>query len=154
MSEENPNIEDYDSSEGQGLPTGLQFFQTSTTGFQTGRNPRTVRAAYDHDTSIMYVIFWDGTYWYYEGVDPETWSGFKSAESKGKFLHENGFNSGTYKMGPVDMDSLSAHRQAAMSANLAVARRIQEAYKGSRTSKRLYGKGHDYRLRGRGGFDR
>lgn len=154
MSEENPNIEDYDSSEGHGLPTGLQFFQTSTTAFQTGRTPRTVRAAYDHDTAIMYVIFWDGTYWHYEDVDEETWAGFKGAQSKGAFLHENGFNSGRYEMGAVDMDSLSPHRRAAMASNLAVARKVQEAYKGARTSKRLYGKGHDYRLRGQGGFTR
>lgn len=27
------------------LPEGIQFYQTSTTAFQTGRDPRTLRAA-------------------------------------------------------------------------------------------------------------
>jgi len=148
------DLETVDTSEGHPLPQGLQFFQTSTTAYKTGRNPRTVRASYDYSTNTMYVVFWDGTYWYYENVSPDLWSEFKSVESKGKFLHEKGFNAGNFPMGAVDMNAISNQRRAALTANLEVARKLQEAYKGRRTSKTLYGRGHDYRLRGQGGFER
>ena len=107
----------------------------------------------------MYVVFWDGTYWAYESVSPSTWDEFKSVESKGNYLWNNGFDSRgpsgmLYANGPVDMAAVPARRRAALTANLDVTRRLQAAYKGSRTSKTLYGKGHRYRLRGQGGFDR
>ena len=46
------NASDYDpdlevQDIGSGLPEGLQFYQTSTTAYKTGRNPRTIRAAYE-----------------------------------------------------------------------------------------------------------
>lgn len=153
------SLETIDTSEGYELPEGIQFFQTSTTAFKTGRNPRTVRAAYDHESQTMYVVFWDGTYWGYDDVSPETWQAFKLEESKGSFLWNNGFDSRgpsgmIYQNGEVDMDKISERRKKALSANFEVAKKLQAAYQGKRTSKTLYGKGHDYRLRGQGGFNR
>jgi KTSC domain len=151
------NLETVDTNEGHALPEGIQFYQTSTTAYKTGRNPRTVRASYDQSTNTMYVVFWEGVYIYYEDVPPEVWSQFKSAESKGKFLWDNGFddrNGGRYKYGPVDMDTISTRRKAALASNYQVAVRLQSAYQGRRTSKTLYGRGHNYRLRGQGGFTR
>lgn len=153
------SLETIDSAEGFALPEGIQFFQTSTTAFNTGRNPRTVRAAYDHDDNTMYVVFWDGTYWGYDNVPPEVWAQFKAVESKGSFLWNNGFDSRgpsgmIYQNGEVDMDKISERRKRALAANFEVAKKLQAAYKGKRTSKTLYGKGHEYRLRGQGGFSR
>jgi hypothetical protein len=158
-SDVDPSLETIDSSEGYELPEGIQFYQTSTTAFKTGRTPRTVRAAYDHESNTMYVIFWSGTYWGYDDVPVEVWNGFKGEESKGAFLWNNGFDSRgpsgmIYQNGEVDMDKISQRRKSALAANFEVAKKLQAAYQGRKTSKKLYGKGHDYRLRGQGGFDR
>jgi hypothetical protein len=144
-----PIDEQADLQGGHELPQGIHFFQTSTTN---PARPRTLRAGYDTTDETMYVIFNDGTYWYYSGVDPQTWDAFKQAESKGQFLNENGFDAGVYDMGPVDLSKMSISRRAALTANLEQARMLQQRYGGKGTYKRLYGKGHDYRLRGSGGF--
>jgi|APCry1669189534_1035231.scaffolds.fasta_scaffold00112_12 hypothetical protein len=140
-------VEQTESQVGQELPSDLHFIQTSTTN---PARPRTLRAAYDSKEQTMYVVFNDTTYWYYAGVDPETWNGFKSATSKGKFLHENGFDAGIYDMGPVDLSTMSPRRRAALTANLERSRRQQQALKGKQSTK-LGGKGVRYRLRGQGG---
>jgi len=134
------------------LPEGLHFIQTSTTN---PSRPRTVRAAYDSENSVMYVVFPDGTYWFYNKVDAGTWGDFKAAASKGSFLWENGFdprNGLIYDdQGPVDLLQMSTHRRAALSSNLNRARSQQMQLKGKQ-STRLGGKGVNYRLRGQGGL--
>lgn len=139
------------------LPEGLHFFQTSSTGYRTGRKPRTLRAAYDHETSVMYVVFEDGTYYMYEDVGPMVWNAFKVAESKGKFMWNNGFDRRgpagmLYPYREVDMSKLSTRRRAALSANLEQARKRQEQLQGKRTVKTLYPKGTRYEKPNRGGF--
>ena len=140
-----------------GLPEGLHFFQTSTTAYKTGRKPRTIRAAYDHETSVMYVIFEDGTYYMYQDVPPMVWVSFKGAESKGKFMWNNGFDRRgpmgmIYPYQEVDMNKVSARRRSALTSNLEQARKRQEQLQGKRTVKTLYPKGTRYSKPNKGGF--
>lgn len=142
---------------GDGLPEGIQFYQTSTTAFQTGRDPRTVRAAYDQSTQVMYVVFYTGAYYMYADVPPDVWQSFKNADSKGEFLWNEGFDSrgpkgAAYAYQPVDMTTLSQKRKAALTANLNQAKIRQAGLKGRRTVKTLYPKGQRYSKPNRGGF--
>lgn len=140
-----------------GLPQGIQFYQTSTTAFKTGRNPRTLRAAYDSSTQTMYVVFWGGIYYMYADVPPNVWQDFKTSESKGEFLWNEGFDyrgpkGAAYAYQPVDLSTMSRQRMAALTANLEQAKIRQAGLKGRRTVKTLYPKGTRYENPNRGGF--
>lgn len=154
-SDYDPDLEIQDIS--SGLPEGLQFYQTSTTAYKTGRNPRTVRAAYDHTTNVMYVVFWGGVYYMYSDVPPSVWASFKAAESKGDFLWNEGFDFRgpkgiVYAYQPVDLGTISKRRMTALTANLEQAKIRQANLKGKRTVKTLYPKGTRYSKPNRGGF--
>jgi hypothetical protein len=132
------DVESIDTNEGHALPEGLQFLQTSTTGYKTGRNPRTIRASYDHRTNVMYVVFWDGTFIYYSDVPPSVWIAFKSVESKGAFLWENGFdkrNGAIYEYGEVDFNSMTPQRAGQIARNVEFARELQGRNDGKQRTK-------------------
>ena len=148
------NLEVYDKAE---LPQNLQFHQTATTAFKTGRKPRTSRAAYDHSTNTMYVVFYTGVYYMYADVPPAVWADFKRAQSPGAFLWENGFDARgpmgiVYAYQPVDMNTIAPARKAALTANLEQAKKRQEGLQGKKTVKTLYPKGTRYSKPNRGGF--
>lgn len=48
--------------------------------------PRTVAAGYDPNRQVLTVVFRDGTFYNYYEVDDQTWTAFKAAPSKGRFL--------------------------------------------------------------------
>jgi len=145
-----PNFEVVDTPEI--LPQGIHLIQTSTTN---PKRPRTVRAGYDSEKNVMYVVFPDNTFWYYADVDQDTWRDFKAAQSKGSYLWENGFdprNGLVYSdQGPVDQSAMSTQRRAALASNTRKALSQQSQLKGKQSTK-LGGRGVNYRLRGQGGL--
>lgn len=152
--EYDPNFEVFDI-EG-GLPKGLQFHTTATTAYKTGRKPRTLRAAYDFQTEVMYIVFYGGVYYMYEGVPLDVWDSFKQAESPGRFLWDNGFDSRNgmrYAYQPVDMTALSPARKAALASSTRQAEIRQEGLRGKKTVRTLYAKGTRYKNKpNRAGF--
>jgi hypothetical protein len=67
----------------QGSPAPISEVPTSTTD---PNRPRTVAAGYDNTRKTLTVVFRDGTYYNYYGVDGRTWQNFKRARSKGRFI--------------------------------------------------------------------
>lgn len=152
--EYDPNFEVVEMEDS--LPKGLQFHTTATTAYKTGRKPRTLRAAYDSETETMYVVFYGGVYYMYEGVPLDVWDDFKQSPSPGNFLWENGFDSRNgmrYAYQPVDMNLLSPARKAALAASTRQAEIRQEGLRGRKTVKTLYAKGTRYKNKpNRAGF--
>jgi hypothetical protein len=106
------NPEDFDPTYDLDPGIGTDFAKlilkgTSTTNPQ---KPRTLAAGYDAKKQIMTVVFFDNTWWNYYGVPQTVWEGFTNAHSKGRFLHDNGFNSGSYDMGPVNRSTQSSRQ--------------------------------------------
>lgn len=75
--------------------------------------PRTLKAGYDYAQQTLVVVFRDGTWWEYRNVPVAMWDGFKSAESKGKYLRSSGLDQWD-SMGPADIDSMPKHRREAL----------------------------------------
>jgi len=156
-SDYDPDLEVWEPIEAKLPTTELQFYQTATTAFKTGRNPRTLRAAYHHATNTMYVVFYSGVYYMYMDVPPSVWANFKKSPSPGNFLWNEGFDSrgpsgALYDYQPVDMTTISKKTMEQLNANLKQAKIRQEGLKGTRTVKRLYPKGQRYKKPNRGGF--
>jgi len=110
---------------GDALDTLLNKDEESDTSFETSSprmettsstnptKPRTLKAGYDYTTGNLTVVFRDGTWWEYRGVPEEIWLGFRSADSKGRFMRESGLD-GWGDMGPADVGSMPRHRRAQM----------------------------------------
>jgi hypothetical protein len=137
------------------VPETLDLKATSTTAYSPDATkpgkPRTLRAGYNSETEVLTVVFRDGTWWNYYDVPRDVWDAFKAARSKGKFLHEEGFNAGKYAMGATDMSTVSKQQRVMLAYSVETSRRLQQALKGKQSTK-LYGKWVNYRLRGQGGF--
>lgn len=69
---------------GSGDPAQLSVVPTSTTD---PSRPRTVAAGWDRERKCLTVVFRDGTYYNYYGVDSREWNNFKRARSKGRFIY-------------------------------------------------------------------
>ena len=89
---------------------GPLMLPTSSTNPQ---RPRTIRAGYDYATNTLTVIFRDGTWWEYRGVPVDLWTGFKTAESKGRFLRDSGLDNWE-DMGPANVGEMPHHRRVMM----------------------------------------
>jgi hypothetical protein len=94
-----------------------------TTTSSNPAKPRTLQAGYDYASGTMTVVFRDGTWWEYKGVPPELWDGFKSAESKGKYLRSSGLD-GWSNMGPADVTKMPLHRRVKMNGLTQLAERL------------------------------
>jgi hypothetical protein len=57
------------------------------------RTPRCTKIAYSAGKEQLVVRFYDGTWWYYNGISVEMWNNLKTSSSTGGWLHENGLNS-------------------------------------------------------------
>ena len=101
----------------------LELKGTSTINPQ---NPRTIAAGYDRESRTMTVVFPKNVWWNYYDVPEEVWLDFKAAYSKGRFLRANGFDSGTYDMGPVDMSKMSSRQRATLNTVAQDAARMQQ----------------------------
>jgi hypothetical protein len=75
--------------------------------------PRTLQAGYDYKTKTMTVVFRDGTWWEYKEVPVDMWSGFKVADSKGRYLRSSGLDSWG-NMGPANIADMPRHRRVQM----------------------------------------
>lgn len=75
--------------------------------------PRTLKAGFDYENQTLVVVFRDGTWWEYRNVPVNLWDGFKSAESKGKYLRESGLDQWD-SMGPANVDNMPKHRREAL----------------------------------------
>lgn len=75
--------------------------------------PRTLKAGYDYEHQTLVVVFRDGTWWEYRNVPVTLWEGFKSAESKGRYLRESGLDQWD-SMGPANVDNMPKHRREAL----------------------------------------
>ena len=111
-------------------PARISVYVTSTTN---PNRPRTIRAGYDFKRMVMTVVFFDGTWWNYYGVERAEWQGFKESPSKGRWLHQNGYNNrdvGTSagQMGPAGIGSISTN----MMRSLAKSRAAQQALGGAK----------------------
>ena len=49
---------------------------------------RVSRASYDPELRTCYVLFPDGKRWAYQGVDPDEYEDFITAESPGRYLRQ------------------------------------------------------------------
>lgn len=58
----------------------------SPTATMYPKRPRTVAAGYDEDRGVMTVVFRDGTYYNYYGVNKQEWDFFRRSNSKGPLL--------------------------------------------------------------------
>ncbi len=78
-------------------PAPISVVPTSTSN---PARPRTVAAGYDDVREVLTVVFRDGTFYNYYGVDQPTWDGFKSAHSKGPYIETflDGKDRGTASM--------------------------------------------------------
>ena len=65
----------------------------ATESDKTGRTPRARVVAYDPEENTLIVVFWDNTWWQYNNVPVQMWSGISSTSSTGGFLHDSGLNS-------------------------------------------------------------
>ena len=73
----------YISSVGK-WPADITLAPTATTN---PVRPRTVAAGYDGNRKVLTVVFRDGTFYNYYGVDGNQWSNFTRSRSKGKFIY-------------------------------------------------------------------
>jgi hypothetical protein len=64
-------------------PAPLSIIPTSSMNY---KRPRTVAAGYDRKREVLTVVFRDGTFYNYHDVKATTWSSFKAAYSKGRFI--------------------------------------------------------------------
>jgi hypothetical protein len=78
-----PDVLAYISSVGK-WPADITLAPTATTN---PVRPRTVAAGYDGNRKVLTVVFRDGTFYNYYGVDGGQWSNFVRARSKGKFIY-------------------------------------------------------------------
>lgn len=85
---------------------------TTTTSTNPAR-PRTLKAGYDYENQVLTVVFRDGTWWEYRDVSPDMWTGFKSSDSKGRFLRDSGLDTWD-NMGPADVEAMPKHRRELM----------------------------------------
>lgn len=114
MGEENPDIaipEDPDFE----VDSGAHSAAMSVTSSSNPARPRTLKAGYDYKTKTLTVVFRDGLWWEYRNVEPEVWTGFQSAPSKGKFLISSGLNQWE-DMGPANVAIMPKHRRIQMSS--------------------------------------
>lgn len=84
-------------------PAAITIRATSTSN---PARPRTIRAGYEYSTGTLTVIFRDGTWWNYYGVNVDMWNDFRVAPSKGRYLIDSGLNNWP-KMGPPSMGQMS-----------------------------------------------
>lgn len=75
--------------EDQTPAAGEYDIPTSTSNF---KRPRTLAAGYDPDTQVVTVVFRDGTFYNYYGINPGTWINFKNSYSKGPLLNAKSKN--------------------------------------------------------------
>jgi hypothetical protein len=83
------------------------------TGSSNPQKPRTVQAGYDAKNKVLTVVFRDGTWWEYRDVPRDLWEGFRSADSKGRFLRSSGLD-GWADMGPANIGEMPRHRRVQM----------------------------------------
>jgi len=83
--------------------------------------PRTVAAAYDASKYTMTIIFRDGTFYNYYGVDNDEWLGFKSTSNKGRYI-KTYLDSKT--RGPADVSKIDNSVRVALTSAAALAQRL------------------------------
>ena len=64
-------------------PAPISLVPTATTNPE---RPRTVAAGFDEARGVLTVVFRDGTFYNYYGIDRTVWDSFKIAPSKGRFI--------------------------------------------------------------------
>ena len=114
MGEENPDMPQSEDKDFQ-TDDGSNSAAMSVTSSSNPTKPRTIKAGYDFKNKKLTVVFRDGTWWEYRNVEPEMWSAFQSAPSKGKFLASSGLNQWD-DMGPADIVAMPKHRRIQMSS--------------------------------------
>lgn len=87
-------------------PARISVYVTAT---KNPNRPRTLRAGYDSSRQVLTVVFRDGTWWNYYGVDRGDWESFRDAPSKGEWLHQSGYNHRQHGLGPGEMSEANAH---------------------------------------------
>lgn len=90
-------------------PAHISVYSTST---KDPSRPRTLRAGYDYGRQVMSVVFRDGTWWNYYGVEQNDWDSFRESPSKGEWLDENGYNNRPHGLGPGEMGPAGAGNTA------------------------------------------
>jgi len=78
-------------------PAPISLVPTSTINPE---RPRTVAAGFDEARGVLTVVFRDGTFYNYYGVERSVWDSFKTAPSKGRFIVASldGMDRGTANM--------------------------------------------------------
>jgi hypothetical protein len=88
---------DYQGEELKQVPTNTEHPE----------RPRTVAASYDPVREVMTLVFLDGTYWNYRGVDMDAWIRFRDAQSKWRLLRDEfdiNYSHGRANMADVPLD--------------------------------------------------
>ena len=114
----------------------LELKGTSTTDPE---RPRTTAAGYDRAMEVLTVVFRDGTWWNYYGVDEDMWNSFVAAPSKGIFLRESGLDNWD-DMGPVNMYAMSPKQRGTLQAIARDAARMQKIREGEQRTGETRGK--------------
>jgi len=111
--EEGPEAEekpdpDFDTDESASIPS---LFTTSSS---KPERPRTLKAGYDRKNQRLIVVFRDGTWYQYKGVDEEMWQDFQSSQSKSVLLDSADYTG--LERGAISPSSLSKSRRVQMSS--------------------------------------
>jgi len=124
---------DPEESELDDSPARIRIYVTST---KNPSKPRTLRAGYDYKTGTMTVVFPDGTFWNYYRITEIEWNSFKSAPSKGEWLHVNGFNNKPHGIGEGMMGKANIHDLSTnMIRSLGASKEAQIAMHGKQSSR-------------------
>ena len=105
--EEKPDPE-FDTDESSAIPT------LSTTSSSKPERPRTLRAGYDRQNQRLVVVFRDGTWYEYKGVDEDMWQEFRGSVSKSSLLDSSQYLG--LDRGPIGPGSLSKSRRVQMTS--------------------------------------
>lgn len=120
----------YDDDDQTGGRAAAQLTVVPTSSTNPDR-PRTIAAGYDKGRKVMTVVFRDGTWWNYYGVNLALWNNFKKAYSKGWYLRNTGLDTWP-NMGPADVAVMQPQHRMRLENH---ARMVQSRLGGFQTSQ-------------------
>jgi KTSC domain len=80
-------------------------YQTQTAPTSNPPKPRALKLAYSSSVQKLVIKFRDGTWWEYNGIDPQIWQELKASASTGKYLRSSGLDTHG-DMGPFNPNEM------------------------------------------------
>jgi hypothetical protein len=106
---------EYEVEDAREVPSPYVLQAAPTLSPGNKRTPRCTKIAYSRGKEQLVVRFYDGTWWYYNNIDPDMWSDLRTSPSTGGWLHENGLNR-WHDMGDFDPAEMTRENRVQFNA--------------------------------------